>query len=950
MAMRAADSAYADGCDFTRYDINGDGEVDGIHIIYAGYGAEANSAYESTRIWAHKWTIGNTSLPGQPNRTPPVYDDIEVNTYSCSPELRDDGRNGRTDIAHIGTMAHELSHVFGMPDFYDTDGDESTGESVTPDNWDIMATGSWNDDGRTPAGHNPWSKELMGWVPITTLTRNMTNVTLPDPAIEGKTYKVLTSTPNEYFLLENRQKSNKWDAYLASSGMLIYHVDETGIGLTDAMNQNPSNRRFYIKQAGCTTPNGCSSTNNNYLTYRARDPYPQSGGRTVFTDYPSYTIPNARSKSGQTTDQPITNITHNTAEKTISFNYAFTAGALDNLSVKRGTTTYDLLPAFRPDSLHYRCTVPHSIDNVDITYLISSKWILFIDNTVVGAGNKILSAGNNSFTVHVDADFGATDYTVDIFRRNNDSTLSALAVNDGTTNYDPPNFAPAITTYTINVPYNIATINITGTPTDANAAVYGNVAGAPLVLGPNTFSITVKADDTAYQQTYTIIVDRNATGILIFAGEAINIPPTTTAIGHTIMRPTPDPVRSDYTFDSWCKDSLLTATWNFFTDIATSDTTIIYARWLPYRVVLFVGDDMDTMQTTVPIGHPVARPSSAPERPGYTFDNWYNGSNFAALWNFETDLVYADTAVIYAKWIPYRVVLFVASGAETDTMETTVPIGCPTTRPSPDPVRKNYIIENWYRDAAYTAVWNFEEDMVTADTTFIYAKWDSAGVVQFVADAYVSQQIVPIGKPVAQPLTPSRSGYIFDKWYKDTAAAHIRIWNFAMDYVEADTVFVYGKWFVAVYVKFVDDIDIPLEIVPFGERIPRPMPDPVREGRTFDGWYEDSARTIHWNFATMNAVYDTTFVYAKWKTDASTAVDAPEEESFLIYPTVASEQLTILLPNSEYQLPVSIYNMSGTLIETGEITSRQTIINISHLPAGAYIVEIGGKTVKVVKK
>jgi M6 family metalloprotease-like protein len=54
-----------------------------------------------------------------------------------------------------------LSHVFGLPDFYDTDY-ESQGQSLDTGAWDIMAEGSWNDQGRTPANHTAWSKNYLG--------------------------------------------------------------------------------------------------------------------------------------------------------------------------------------------------------------------------------------------------------------------------------------------------------------------------------------------------------------------------------------------------------------------------------------------------------------------------------------------------------------------------------------------------------------------------------------------------------------------------------------------------------------------------------------------------------------------------------------------------------------------------------------------------------------------
>jgi Fibronectin type III domain. len=116
--------------------------------------------------------------------------------------------------------------------------------------------------------------------------------------------KINTSTQNEYFLLENRQKQG-WDEYIPASGLLIYHVDENN-GLS---NRNPAHRGLYIKQAGGNS----SSTSAN----RATDPYPQ-GANDSFTDI---SVPNSKSWAGVDTDKPVTDIIHNTSNKTITFQF-----------------------------------------------------------------------------------------------------------------------------------------------------------------------------------------------------------------------------------------------------------------------------------------------------------------------------------------------------------------------------------------------------------------------------------------------------------------------------------------------------------------------------------------------------------------------------------------------------------------------------------------------------
>jgi M6 family metalloprotease-like protein len=317
MVQEAVLAAYADGCDFSNYDMNDDGIVDAVHVIFAGYGQEAG-APAGQAIWSHKSN---------------VYPPVELNgkfiyPYSCSSELRS---NNGSNITYIGAIAHELSHVFGLPDLYDTDYDEN-GMSVDVGPWDIMASGTWNDSGRTPALHSAWSKDFLGWTPVTELS-SPADITLPHPATQGVTYKLNTTTPREYFLVENRQKTG-WDSYLPASGMLIYHVDENNAGWdSNCINCIALRRGLYVKQAG----------SSNIVSNRASDPYP-SKNNTNFTDTSK---PDSKSWAGANTNKPITGITQNTADGTISF--IFKGGNSGNLKeinaiparLNEGTVTGD---------------------------------------------------------------------------------------------------------------------------------------------------------------------------------------------------------------------------------------------------------------------------------------------------------------------------------------------------------------------------------------------------------------------------------------------------------------------------------------------------------------------------------------------------------------------------------------------------------------------------------
>lgn len=198
--------------DLSLYDNDGDGIIDNVHIIYAGYGEEAGAS--SAAIWAHEYPHQLSANNGS---------GITVAGYSCSPELRG---NTNANITNIGVICHELGHALGAMDYYDTNYGTG-GEYLGTGQWDIMASGSWNNDGKTPPNFNPYVRScVFGWNKQELLSPNM-QVCLPkmelDNAEQTVIYRLETNDEDDYFLLENRQKVS-FDEAIPGEGLLIYHV------------------------------------------------------------------------------------------------------------------------------------------------------------------------------------------------------------------------------------------------------------------------------------------------------------------------------------------------------------------------------------------------------------------------------------------------------------------------------------------------------------------------------------------------------------------------------------------------------------------------------------------------------------------------------------------------------------------------------------------------------
>ncbi|MCH5310771.1 MAG: M6 family metalloprotease domain-containing protein [Prevotella sp.] len=237
-ALNAADADV----NFKDYDGDNNGVVDMVYFIVAGNGA--NYVGNDERLW---W----------PHRSiiwPSIYKDgVRLSDYASSVELSGHINYPSTiKIDGIGTICHEFSHVLGLPDLYDTDYEGSGGESHDPDDWSVMAGGSYSNDGRTPVGYSLYERYLAGFIDeIPTITEEG-SYTL-DPLYNSKTgYRLDTPVNNEFFLFENRQKTMfKWDAFLPGSGMLVHRVDLTNqtVWNNNTINCNPAHNYYEVVRA-----------------------------------------------------------------------------------------------------------------------------------------------------------------------------------------------------------------------------------------------------------------------------------------------------------------------------------------------------------------------------------------------------------------------------------------------------------------------------------------------------------------------------------------------------------------------------------------------------------------------------------------------------------------------------------------------------------------------------
>lgn len=203
--------------DFSLYDNDGpdgipnsgddDGYVDFVVFFYA---TDCRAGGREGAIWPHRGAMA----PYETDDVGAGGGRIRIADYVILP-----AQDARTcGPAHIGVLAHETAHAFGLPDLYDYDG-----SSRGIGSWGLMGTGS-HASPHSPAHLGPWSKEQLGWVRY---DRIRAGEPLPLPPVQ-RSARVLRHEfedgTGRYLLLENRAAQGS-DRDLPGHGLLVWRVD-----------------------------------------------------------------------------------------------------------------------------------------------------------------------------------------------------------------------------------------------------------------------------------------------------------------------------------------------------------------------------------------------------------------------------------------------------------------------------------------------------------------------------------------------------------------------------------------------------------------------------------------------------------------------------------------------------------------------------------------------------
>ena len=424
--------------DWSIFDNDNDNKIDFIFFIYAGGGQNDPKVNDPNVIWP-KENASDFTITFNGKST-------KFGGFGCSSELAEDNFDG------IGTMCHELSHGFGLPDLYDTEYNGGVGMGY----WDIMDSGCYIQKGQNPIAYSAYERDFMGWRTIQTVESDK-GVTLTLKAMEdgGTAYKIVNkSNPNEYFILENRQPIGNdeylawpvkrlYDTYGALHGLMITHVDYVkSAWVSGKINNEKEHQRLTIVPADGELydyyTNGGFTT--EWCESMCGDLYPGSNKVTEMSSYATFT--------GGTLDQTITNIREENGIIYVDIN----GGAPESEPESITELTIEDGKAFSNATEH---------NGVDITYIRTfshDNWQALYVPFAIGYDdwkNDFEIAMINDVNMYDTDNNGTYDYT----------EIEILKLNSGTTAANTPYFIRAKEAGSKTITVNDATLY----PTEVNS-------------------------------------------------------------------------------------------------------------------------------------------------------------------------------------------------------------------------------------------------------------------------------------------------------------------------------------------------------------------------------------------------------------------------------------------------------------------------------------------------
>jgi M6 family metalloprotease-like protein len=338
-------------------DSDGDGQVDNVTFV-----AKGDPDGWGDALWPHWWTVNLVSA-------------FYINSKRVW------GYNLQfSNTIDVGVTCHEMSHSLGFPDLYHYDDDGMTPVGA----WDLM---EWDQD--VPQHHLAFMKWKYGeWfdnLPLLVPTPVASTYTLS--AISSSPYacyKIPSNLENQYYVVEYRRKTGRYETSVPASGLIIYRVMQGVNGNADG----PPDEVYIYR------PNGTISVNGSINSAHFSSSVGRSAINNTTNPEPWLWVNSTTSTDG---NLQISNIGVNTGAS-ISFTVQNTSTNVwdGSTSTDWNTPTNWSLNAV-PVADHY-VEIPSGLSNYPVVTGMAE-----VKNVLVQSGAS-LTIGNGDLTANLDFD------------------------------------------------------------------------------------------------------------------------------------------------------------------------------------------------------------------------------------------------------------------------------------------------------------------------------------------------------------------------------------------------------------------------------------------------------------------------------------------------------------------------------------------------------------------
>ncbi len=231
-----------------------------------------------------------------------------------------------------------------------------------------------------------------------------------------------------------------------------------------------------------------------------------------------------------------------------------------------------------------------------------------------------------------------------------------------------------------------------------------------------------------------------------------------------------NPTRDGYTFIGWTGTDLTGMTMTVTIPTGSHGDRDYTANWKgnEYTITLDAnGGKVDSSTISVSYSSKYSLP--VPQKDGYDFDGWYNGTQRypGGTWFTTRNLT------LTAKWVPmnYEIKYNLNGGTNSSLNPTTFTVESSTISLK-EPTRKGYKFVGWYKDKAFTK----KISQITTgsrENETVYAKWEiitytitydlNGGTISGTQKTSFTVNDLPLRLPSA-----TKSGFVFLNWGKDT--------------------------------------------------------------------------------------------------------------------------------------------------------------------------------------